>query len=80
MTRYAIEVTARKACGCEVSLDFNLEDDELEPDAPDVAAVLFCALDPEEETGMLDFLMTRDAHAPHGCEKITVTAELKVRS
>lgn len=86
-SRYVIEVVAEKACGCKFTVDFDLPEENEPIEDADVAAVLFTALDPEEgveirEGGpsLLSWLATREAHAPHGVEKISLTAQIKVRS
>lgn len=70
---YTIEITAKAGCGCEAEIEFLLDD---EPKVGDVGAVLYTALDPDE-TNLLDFLVAE--HHNGGHEKITVTAQVKVR-
>lgn len=72
---YSIRITARCADGCEAEIEFYLEDDA-EPLPGIVPAILHRALDPEE-TNLMEFLAGPHAHGGH--EKITVTAEVKVR-
>lgn len=74
--RYAIEVVGKAACGCTASLEFELDEGE-EPGPGDVGAIMYSALDPEI-SNLLEFLMNPE-HAPHGTEKVTVTAQIKVR-
>jgi hypothetical protein len=73
---YAVEVTGKVACGCVARVDFDLPDDA-EPTPGDVGAILYASLDPEI-SNMLEFLMDH-RHADAGYEKITVTAQVKVR-
>jgi hypothetical protein len=77
MPNYSVHIVAKKACGCTAHIDFNLNDGEV-PSQYDVGAMLYTALDPDE-TDLLQFLTDVDRCAPHGAEKVTVTAELKVR-
>lgn len=76
MPRYEVEVVGKAGCGCEASISFALDEGD-EPRPRDVGAILFSALDPDE-TDLLDFL-TDHRHAAAGYEKITVTAQVKVR-
>ena len=76
MTRYAIEITAHAACGCRMRHEFPLNEGAV-PTPGDTAAYLVAALDPEV-TNLFDHLAS-DRHSPGGTEKITVTAQVKVR-
>lgn len=77
--QYMIEVAARKACGCELAIDFNPDEPDLEPTDEAVGAVLYSALE-DVETGLLVFITSRTCGTGHANEKIVVTAQVKVRA
>lgn len=72
---YAVEITVTAGCGCELGVEFLLEDGEV-PEAATVGEVLAQALDPDET--MLLPWMTEEKHKG-GHEKFTITAQVKVR-
>ena len=72
---YVVQITARAGDGCEAALDYELEDG-VEPKPGDVGAILYTSL-ADDETGLLRWLMTE--HAQGGHEKLTITAQMKVR-
>lgn len=73
---YYVEIVARAGDGCEAALDFELDPDHT-PVPGDVGAVLFAAME-DRDTGLLPWLMTE--HGNGGHEKLTITAQIKVRS
>lgn len=76
MPRYVLEITGKTACGCESRLEFDYAEG-VDPHPGDAGAVLAAALDPDV-SNMRDFLMD-ERHANAGYEKVTVTAQVKVR-
>lgn len=70
---YAVEIIATAGCGCELEVEFLLDE---EPEAATVGEVLAQALDPDE-TPLLQWMTTEKHKGGH--EKFTITAQVKVR-